>query len=110
MQQFFDVVQTRSGAAIAGVSVTIYNSSGGAATLYSDNGVTPKTNPVTTNADGEYFFYAANDTYSLGFSSPAYVSETRAGVLLYDPADGTAVQIGYNEGGTGAVTRTVQAK
>jgi len=111
MQQFFDVVQTRSGAAIAGVSVTVYNSSGGAATLYSDNGVTPKANPVTTNADGEYFFYAANDTYSLGFSSPAYVSETRTGIVLFDPAQSTASSnVSYNEGGTGAVTRTVQAK
>jgi len=110
MQQFFDVVQTRSGAAIADVRVTVYNSSGGAATLYSDNGVTPKANPVTTNADGEYFFYAANGTYSAAFSSSAYISETRTGILLYDPADGTAVQIGYNEGGTGAVTRTVQTK
>jgi hypothetical protein len=110
MQQFFDVVQTRSGAAIADVRVTVYNSSGGAATLYSDNGVTPKANPVTTNADGEYSFYAANGTYSAAFSSSAYVNETRTGILLYDPADGTAVQIGYNEGGTGAVTRTVQAK
>jgi hypothetical protein len=112
MQQFFDVVQTRSGAAIADVRVTVYNSSGGAATLYSDNGVTPKANPVITNADGEYFFYAANGTYSAAFSSSAYVNETRTGILLYDPADGTfpSSQVAYIPAGTSAVATTVQTK
>jgi hypothetical protein len=111
MQQFFDVVQTRSGAAIADVKVTVYNSSGGAATLYSDNGVTPKANPVTTNADGEYSFYAANGTYSAAFSSSAYVNETRTGIQLFDPADSAASnQVAYTPAGANAVVTTVQTK
>jgi hypothetical protein len=35
------------------------------ATLYSDDGVTPTGNPVTTDNDGEFSFYAADDDYKL---------------------------------------------
>jgi hypothetical protein len=111
MQQFFDVIQSRSGAALAGVTVTVYNSSGGAATLYSDNGITVKANPTTTNADGEYSFYAANGTYSVSYNATGYVAETRTGIVLFDPAQSTASSnISYNQGSTGAVTRTVLSK
>jgi len=111
MQQFFDVVQTRLGGAIAGVSVTVYNSSGGAVTLYSDNGITVKANPTTTNADGEYSFYAANGTYSISYNATGYVTETRTGIVLFDPAQSTASSnISYNQGGTSAVTRTLLSK
>jgi polygalacturonase len=110
MQKFFDVIQARTGDALANVTVTVYNSAGNAATLYSDNGVTVKANPTTTNADGEYSFYAANGTYSLTISNPGYTTETRTGILLYDAADGTSATLGYNEGAANAVTRTVQNK
>jgi hypothetical protein len=110
MQKFFDVIQARSGDALANVTITVYNSAGNPATLYSDNGVTVKANPTTTNADGEYSFYAANGTYSLTISNPGYTTETRTGVLLYDAADGSAATLGYNQGSTGAVTTTVQKK
>ena len=111
MQQFFDAIQSTTGAAIPNTQVTVYNSSGALATLYSDNGVTPKGNPVTTNADGEYFFYAANGVYSLSIVSSGYATETRTGILLFDPAQSTASSnVNYDEGGTGAVVRSVESK
>jgi len=112
MQQFFDVIQSTTGMALPNTQVTVYNSSGALATLYSNNGVTLKGNPVTTNSDGEYFFYAANGTYSISYSATGYVSEARTGIILYDPADASigSNQISYNEGGTGAVNRTVLSK
>jgi len=86
MQQFFDVVQNRAGQALPGVSVLVHTSTGAVASLFSDNGVTPKANPVTTNSDGEYSFYAADGIYTLYLSGSGYVSETREGVALFDPS------------------------
>jgi hypothetical protein len=113
MQRFFDVVQDRSGNAIPGALVYVYASGGGLATLYSDNGVTTTPNPVTTNFDGEYGFYAANGTYSLTITATGYASDSRPGVVLFDPSDVGAISsnnVSFAPTGTGAVTRTVQAK
>jgi hypothetical protein len=111
MQRFFDVVQDRSGNAIPGALVYVYASGGGLATLYSDNGVTTTPNPVTTNFDGEYGFYAANGTYSLTITATGYASDSRPGVIIFDPSDaGASGDIDFLPAGTGAVTRTVQAK
>jgi hypothetical protein len=108
MQRFFDVVQDRSGNAIPGALVYVYASGGGLATLYSDNGVTTTPNPVTTNFDGEYGFYAANGTYSLTITATGYASDSRPGVVIFDPADG-GVGV-FVQAGSGAVTRTAQNK
>lgn len=108
MQRFFDVVQDRSGNAIPGALVYVYTSGGGLATLYSDNGVTTTPNPVTTNFDGEYGFYAANGTYSLTITASGYTSDSRPGVVIFDPADG-GVGV-FVQAGTGAVTRVAQNK
>lgn len=88
MQRFFDVVQDRNGSCIPNALVYVYiGSTGSLAPLYSDNGVTSTPNPVTTNADGEYGFYAANGTYSLVFSATNYSGDSRPGVVLFDPSD-----------------------
>lgn len=88
MQRYFDAVQNRAGDALVGASVMVYI--GGTttpATLYSDNGVTPTANPLTTNVDGEYAFYAANGTYTLVITAANYDSETKPGTVLFDPTD-----------------------
>lgn len=88
MQRFFDVVQTQSGRAIPGASVFVYvGGTSSLATLYSDNGVTPTTNPLTTNNDGEYAFYAANGVYTLVITATNYNGETRPGTVLFDPTN-----------------------
>jgi hypothetical protein len=111
MQQFFDVIQSTTGVAIPNAQITVYNSLGVLATLYSDNGVTTKSNPVSTSADGEYFFYAANGIYHTTISSSGYVAESRTGILLFDPTDNLASnQVAYTPAGTGAVVTTVQNK
>jgi len=106
MQRFFDVVQDRSGNAIPGALVYVYASGGGLATLYSDNGVTTTPNPVTTNFDGEYGFYAANGTYSLTITATGYASDSRPGVVLFDPTDSGFVTPPFTvaQGGTGGTT------
>lgn len=86
MQNFFDVVQTRTGDAIYGASVSVYDSNGALAIIYSDNGVTQQTNPITTNQDGEYSFFAADGKYSVTISASGYDTQVRSGIVLYDAA------------------------
>lgn len=111
MERYFDVVQNRQGTALPGVTVTVYDSNGSLATLYSNPSFTPTTNPIYTNSDGEYAFYAANGTYSINLNLAGFFNETKPGVVLFDPSDAqTANQINFLQAGSGAVTRTVQAK
>lgn len=93
MQNVFDVVQTRSGNAIPGALVYVYDSNNVLATLYSDNGVTTTPNPLTTNSDGEYQFYAANGTYSLVIAATGYDGQTINGKVLFDPADAIPLSV-----------------
>lgn len=72
---------------LAGATITVRNSAGSVATIYSDNGTTLKSNPFTTSDDGEYDFYAANGTYSIETAKTGYTTDTRAGIVLFDPAD-----------------------
>lgn len=90
MQQRFDTAKAPSGQALGGASVTVLTSAGAMATLYSDNGVTVKGNPVTANPQGEYSYYAANGRYSESIAATGFTTETNSdAVLLYDPADAT---------------------
>jgi len=113
MQRFFDVVQDRSGNCIPNALVYVYvDSTSTLATLYSDNGVTTTPNPVTTNSDGEYAFYAANGTYTLQIQATGYDSQSRPGTILFDPANGGALvasNVAFTQTGSSFI-RTVQAK
>jgi hypothetical protein len=93
MQRRYSVVQDRSGNAISGASITVTASGGGLATLYSDNGVTPTSNPVTANANGEYAYYAANGTYSEVIAAAGYGGESIPGIVLFDPKDSSVAGI-----------------
>jgi len=69
--------------AVASVQVNL--NGGGAATIYSDNGVTPQANPIIADSSGEYSFYAADGLYDLVISVPGFTTETKtAAVLLFD--------------------------
>ncbi len=59
-----------------------------AATLYSDDGVTPQTNPIVSDSSGEYAFYAADGIYDLVISVTGFTTETKtAAVHLFDSSD-----------------------
>jgi hypothetical protein len=89
MQKYTDVVTSaRSGAAIPSASVTVKTSPGGVtATIYSDDGVTTQANPLTTDSNGEFTFYAADGEYTLTVSGTGITSRTIGPVILHDPAD-----------------------
>lgn len=110
MQKYTNNVTDLRGNALVGATITVTVTSGGAtATLYSDNGVTPLSNPVSTDSEGEFFFYAANNKYTL---TTTYNGSTVAvtDIVLFDPSDSTASgDVGFTQSGTGAVATTVQA-
>lgn len=61
-----NVLLSPGGIAVPSASVLVTNyPAGTTATIYSDNGVTPAANPLTTDANGAFGFYAADGHYSL---------------------------------------------
>lgn len=104
MEHYTNVLQDQYGRAIGGASVTVYNSGTATlATIYSDNGVTAKTNPFRTDAfSGVVSFYADNGVYDIVFYYPGKTfnnADTRR-IALVDP---TTITV------TGGNTGTVSA-
>lgn len=90
MQKYLDYVQSKTGKALEGVSISVYKAGTSTlATLYSDNGSTTMANPLTSQMDGSYWFYAANGLYDLVYSLSGYSFDTgdTEDVRLYDPSD-----------------------
>jgi hypothetical protein len=90
MQKYSDNITNRSGQVIVGASVTVSRVDGGAVTLYSDNGVTVRANPLTTDANGYFEFYAADGRYNLTINGNGIRQYAITDILLEDPADGSA--------------------
>jgi hypothetical protein len=94
MQKFeHNLTANTSGALrpLAGASVTVTdNANGLPAALYSDNGMTPLAQPLTTDNTGYFGFYAADGKYTLTFSGPRFATFTRQ-ILLEDPDDNPAL-------------------
>jgi hypothetical protein len=120
MQRYYDTVTDQRGNALAGASVAV-QSGGTNVAIYSDDGVTRKSNPMTTDASGGFSFYAANGTYDLVVTSASgVVSSLPSRVRLFDVADAGlatsaalaassgAALVGFVQSGAGAVARTVQ--
>lgn len=93
MQRRFDVVQDRRGNAIGSANVSVRDSVGNLATIFSDDGTTTASNPLVTNTDGEYSFFAPNGKYDLEIVSDGYATETISDQVLFDPEDLTAQAI-----------------
>lgn len=85
MQKFVNSVADSTGAPVAGASVQVNVQGGGAATIYSDNGVTVTTNPLTTDTNGSFSFYAADGRYQVVISGSNIQTQTINDLLLVDP-------------------------
>lgn len=93
MQHYTDSLFDRQGNAIPAATVHVYTAGTTThATIYSDNGITPKANPFTTAADGSYHFYAPNGRYDLAFSRTGYTftAANTVGLVLFDQYDGAS--------------------
>jgi hypothetical protein len=90
MQKYQNAVAGPTGAPVYGASVQVNTYPGGTpATIYSDNGVTPATNPLTTDTNGAFSFYAANGHYQLVITGSNIETVTVNDIILLDllPAD-----------------------
>jgi hypothetical protein len=80
MQQYSNNFQDVYGNAITGASITVYNEgTETAATLFEDDETTSKSNPLTTDANGQYSFKAADGDYDIKHFKSGYSIK-----LLYD--------------------------
>jgi len=93
MQKYQNNVISSNGRPLQGVSVLVVNYPLGTnATIYADNGVTVTANPLTTDANGAFAFYAADGHYSLQLSGTGITPQTISDILLSDPiANGVGV-------------------
>ena len=85
MQKYVNSVAASTGAPVANASVTVNVQGGGIATIYSDNGVTVASNPLTTDTNGAFSFYAADGRYQLVISGTNIQTTTINDLLLVDP-------------------------
>jgi hypothetical protein len=65
MQKYQNNVTTNRGVAVARTLVRVENLDGTLATVYSDNGVTITSNPMLTNENGYFEFYADTGRYNI---------------------------------------------
>lgn len=113
MQKYVDSV-AYGGPPVAGASVQVNVHGGSAATIYSDNGVTVAPNPLTTDANGAFSFYAADGRYDLIVNGAGIPTVQISDILLVDilPADlATALPVSvapvlWNNGGVISVAGT----
>lgn len=70
---------------LSSASVTVYHAgTTTAASIFSDDGVTPTSNPLTTSEDGSFEFYAANGKYDILIEKSPYKPHHENGILLDD--------------------------
>lgn len=85
MEKWTEFVLTDADFPAAGATVTVYLAGTTTkATLYSDDGVTVASNPLTTSSLGLVEFYAANGKYDISYAGIGLTSFTRQGVIFLD--------------------------
>lgn len=90
MQKRFDHIVS-NGRPVQGLSVAVLSyPSGTAATIYSDDGVTVAANPLTTDANGYFSYYAADGRYSWRVSGSGYTTRDITDILHEDPVNANA--------------------
>ncbi|MND20861.1 hypothetical protein D3C76_48010 [compost metagenome] len=97
MQKYADVVLDRKGNVVQGARVLVKTTAGANAALFSDNGITPMSNPVITDNLGRFAFYAENGRYNLQVYIGSVLFSVSNDILLEDPLDETPEVI---DGGT----------
>ena len=101
MQKYTGVVIDAKGGPMTGVTVTVNVAGGGAATIYSDNGVTTKANPFSNDANGSFEFYAANGRYDivLAKTGVTFVASDTSDIALYDSGEASRSRLSFQDGG-----------
>lgn len=84
MRKYFDTVFYVNSLPVGGAKVRVTDSLGTVVQLYSDNGVTPISNPVTADQTGFYSFYVADGSYTLQYFTGNFLLRTLTDVQIYD--------------------------
>lgn len=71
-----DNIVNTFGVPVQGASITVNTAAGVPATLYSDNGITQTANPLTSDAQGVFGFYAVGGSYSMIISGIGFAQLT----------------------------------
>lgn len=111
MLKYQNNLTDRSGNAVPNVEVTVTTTGGVLAQLYSDDGVTPKPNPLTTDANGYIEFYAADDRYNITVGGAGGYQDVEIyDVRALDVAAAKKAELSANDGATkvGTPEGTVQ--
>lgn len=104
MQAYFDTVTDRFGNSLAGATVTVRNYPAGTlATLFSDPaGTLPLTNPIVTDANGDFQLFAGNGQYTLVIVAHGTTASPTRYITLFDSGEegsGSTDFVFFNEGG-----------
>lgn len=81
MEKRFDSVLNPRGEPVVGAAVLIKNAGGAVATIYEDDGITEADNPLYTDSNGFFSYYAADGEYSWEISISEAETVTIEGVL-----------------------------
>lgn len=86
-QKYFANVQTSAGLTLGSVTITVTNfNTTTLSTIYSDIGcASVLSNPMVSNSDGSYSFYANDGHYSLSFVKSGYTISPVYDVLIFEP-------------------------
>jgi hypothetical protein len=84
-QAFTDIAKPAGGAAIA-VKIAGTNNN---ATIYSDDGITVKSNPFMADSIGHFDFYVASGKYDITISGTQITTVTLANQVIFDPFEVT---------------------
>jgi len=113
MRRYADVVLNSQGVPQSTATVTVTKAatpagSGVAATIYSDDGITPIANPVSCDSNGRFAFYVANGRYDLKAQLPSganyIVADQEISNLVDFNVKVDAVSQGANIGSTTILT------
>lgn len=77
MKHFVDVVLDQNGKPVASAAFGVYTDTlyTVLATVYSDAGITPITNPLTTDTNGRVNFYVADGRYYIKITKATYTTQ-----------------------------------
>lgn len=108
MKHLYDTVANQANVLLKGAFVTVFVSGTNTlATLFADNGITPKGNPVVTNNDGVFDFYVADGLYDFQVSGTNITTFTQVGVEVADVTSATATDLEWQTEGISFVNQSV---
>ncbi|MFT9100417.1 MAG: carboxypeptidase-like regulatory domain-containing protein, partial [Zymomonas mobilis subsp. pomaceae] len=85
MRKYFDsVASALDGKPVIGALIYLYNADNSLASLFSDDGLTPISQPLRTDSLGYFEFYAPDGLYTLTITYGGKVQLSISGVQIYD--------------------------